>query len=107
MSPLQIHYYESVSNPRVSLSGMASYERSADPLKFSEDSTADISVELQHLPSALQSLSLDGLHVNPSTISAMKCTSLTYLQIARLQNSGQEVADLRSRLPALRVRILA
>ena len=104
---LQIQRYESMSDSEASLSGMVRYERRRQVLKDSEESTADTTVEMQHLPSALQTLSLDGVYANPSTFAATDCPCLTNLCVVKSQNSDQDVADLLTYLPALRVRSLA
>ena len=58
---------------------------------------------LCYLPSALQTLDLDTVFVDPAGFNKINCTVLANVRINRPQNEDRDIAELLSYLPALKV----
>ena len=60
-------------------------------------------VDLGHLPSALEELSLTAIYAEPTYYRRIYCSHLTRLEVKYSQHTAAEIAELLSHLPALKV----
>lgn len=90
-------------NPLLSLTELTSLQLQGEMLRDHDKYIVEPYAELRYLPSALQTLDIDTVFVDPATFNEIRCTKLSTLKISVSQNTDKDIAELLSYLPALKV----
>lgn len=90
-------------DPLLNLTELTSLQLQGKMLQDEDENIVEPYAELRFLPSALQTLDINTVFVDPASFSEIRCPKLTNLFMAVAQNTDKDIAELLGYLPALKV----